>query len=115
MMSDIYLRLMELDSSLHYLELAKETINDFEESESRVKGNYYNSLAKIYLAKNLQSEAEESFIQAKEIAKKSNNSKLLEEVYASLSEFYKANNQEAKADEYANLRSEERRVGKKRR
>jgi len=106
MMSDIYLRLMELDSSLHYLELAKETINDFEESESRVKGNYYNSLAKIYLAKNLQSEAEESFIQAKEIAKKSNNSKLLEEVYAYLSEFYKANNQEAKADEYANLNQE---------
>src|SRR5699024_2731212 len=62
MLSDIYLRLKELDSSLYYLELAKETINDFDESESRDKGNYYNSLAKIYLAENLQLEAEENFI-----------------------------------------------------
>lgn len=106
MLSDIYLRLKELDSSLYYLELAKETINDFDESESRDKGNYYNSLAKIYLAENLQLEAEENFIKAKEIAKKSNYSKLLQEVYASLSEFYKDNNQEAKADEYANLKQE---------
>ena len=106
MMSDVYLHLKELDSSLYYLELAKETLNDFDESESRGKGNYYNSLAKIYLAKNLQSEAEENFFKAKEIAEKSNYSKLLEEVYASLSDFYKANNQEAKAEEYANLNQE---------
>lgn len=106
MMSDIYLRLKELDSSLYYLELAKKTINNFDGSENRNKGNYYNSLAKIYLAKNLQSEAEENFIKAKEIAKKSNYSILLEEVYASLSDFYKANNQESKADEYANLNQE---------
>ena len=106
MMSDIYLRLNDLDSSLYYLELAKENIKDFDESESRDKGNYYNSLAKIYLAENLQSEAEENFIKAEEIAKKSNYSKLLQEVYASLSDFYKDNNQEAKADEYANLKQE---------
>ena len=106
MMSDIYLRLKELDSSLYYLDLAKGTINDFDESENRNKGNYYNSLAKIYLAKSLQSEAEENFIKAKEVAKKSNYSKLLKEVYASLSDFYKDNNQEAEADKYAILSQE---------
>jgi len=103
MMSDIHLRIKDIDSSAYYLELAKKNLDLLDSKESRMEGNYYNSLAKLNLAQNKNKEAEENFLRAQRIAEQSKYFQLSNEIYVSLSDFYKKTEQEEKASEYANL------------
>ncbi|PWH85423.1 helix-turn-helix domain-containing protein [Brumimicrobium oceani] len=84
-----YLALNEIDSSFYYLEQAQKSYDKSNGADPTMQGSIFNGYGQANRVIKNYDKAEHFFLQAKEIADETNFFSLKQEVYESLSAFYK--------------------------